>query len=553
MDKRLHRPDYLAGLKLIEAARRPAPDYFAPLTTSDSDVLRVGAWCALLDREMVSFDQYADVVAHCTFGAVRSRAFRFFEANWDHGFAERAAATGAAGEAEADLLAMRAELECNDSLAVEAQRLRYLANGRLDILVARAEAQERAGGWASAVPLAVEALLINPHEPSMAHLLLRLLYEGRDTEGLDFVVEQLERTGLHPFIAMLYSAASCLSHNDPQTCLDRLDTLAKTQKTRADVAARALPVALQLHAEASETLGNYRDAYAAYRDLNAIETGKTFPLDAFKSAMLSAAALDVPDLPPDVRTNHFVMTGFPRSGTTLLENALDAHPAIETFEELPSRAAMQVYLDRALPKVRNSAAAERVYLTAREKYYGEADRRRHKPAARVLIDKLPMRSAEAGFLKKLFPERKYIFSIRHPFDVVLSCFKQNFGRNVATEHFRRFDSAVGLYDFTMQQWFGSFSMDDPHVHYLRYDDLVTDFDNRMRGVLEFVGLDWDEHIRDFATLADARSGRTPSYQKVRQGLTIGVQSSWRNYEFLFQSADAKPLYRWAEFFGYPTR
>ena len=67
------------------------------------------------------------------------------------------------------------------------------------------------------------------------------------------------------------------------------------------------------------------------------------------------------------------------------------------------------------------------------------------------------------------------------------------------------------------------------------------------------GLQWDEHIRDFASLADARSGRTPSYQKVRKGLTLGVQTSWRNYGFLFQSPDAKPLYRWAEFFGYPTR
>jgi hypothetical protein len=46
--------------------------------------------------------------------------------------------------------------------------------------------------------------------------------------------------------------------------------------------------------------------------------------------------------------------------------------------------------------------------------------------------------------------------------------------------------------------------------------------------------------------------KTPSYRKVRQGLSIGVQSSWRNYGFLFQSAEAKPLHRWAEFFGYPT-
>jgi hypothetical protein len=549
----LRQPGYLAGLELIEAARRPAPEYYGPLLASDTLVLRVGAWCALLDREEVQFEQYPEVLTLCGYGAVRSRAFSFFESNWDHSFAERAAATSASGEAEAERLAMRAELECDDELAVEAQRLRYLATGRFDCLVRRVEAQERAAGWSAAVPLAVETLLINPHEPAAAHQLLRLLHEGGDADGMDYVIEALERTGLHPFVSMLYGAASCLCRNDPKTCLDRLDTLARTQKTRADVAARARPLALQLHAEARETLGDFREAYAAYSELNALDIGKPIPLDAFESAMLAAAALEVPPLPPDTRTDHFVMTGFPRSGTTLLENVLDAHPDIETFEELPSRAAMQVHLDRTVPLIEDPADSVGVYLRARKKYYAETDRRRHDSTARVLIDKLPMRSAEAGFLRKLFPDKRYIFSIRHPFDVVLSCFKQNFGRNVATEHFRRFDTAVRLYDFTMNQWFGAYAMDDPHVHYVRYDTLVTEFDRSVAGVLEFLGLDWDEHVRDFAARAEGRSGRTPSYQKVRKGLTLGVQTSWRNYGFLFQSPEARPLYRWAEFFGYPTR
>jgi hypothetical protein len=120
------------------------------------------------------------------------------------------------------------------------------------------------------------------------------------------------------------------------------------------------------------------------------------------------------------------------------------------------------------------------------------------------------------------------------------------------EHFRSFDSAVKLYDFTMKQWFGVHGMDDSRIHYLRYDDLVTAFEPSMRGVLEFLGVPWDAQVLDFAARANARSTQTPSYQKVRQGLTIGVQSQWRNYGFLFQSDAAKPLHQWAAFFGYPT-
>lgn len=155
-------------------------------------------------------------------------------------------------------------------------------------------------------------------------------------------------------------------------------------------------------------------------------------------------------------------------------------------------------------------------------------------------------------MSKIFPEKRYIFSVRHPFDVVLSCFKQHFGRNIAMDHFRSFDGAVKLYDFTMRQWFGSYGLDDPRIHYLRYDDLVTAFEPSLRAVLEFLGVQWDAQVLGFAERAEARSTRTPSYQKVRQGLTIGVQSSWRNYEFLFQSDAAKPLFEWARLFGYPT-
>ena len=189
----------------------------------------------------------------------------------------------------------------------------------------------------------------------------------------------------------------------------------------------------------------------------------------------------------------------------------------------------------------------------RSRYYDEEMRRKRKAGADIFIDKLPMRSAEAKFMAKVFPDKRYIFSIRHPFDVVLSCFKQHFKPNIAMEHFRTFETAVKLYDFTMEQWFSVFGMDDPRVRYLRYDTLVTEFEPSVRGVLEFLGLGWDDAVRNFAEAADTRSARTPSYQKVRQGLTIGVQTQWRHYDFLFQSPQAQPLYKWAHFFGYETR
>jgi hypothetical protein len=180
------------------------------------------------------------------------------------------------------------------------------------------------------------------------------------------------------------------------------------------------------------------------------------------------------------------------------------------------------------------------------------ERRRHKPGARIFIDKMPMRSVEAGFMSKLFPDKRYVFSIRHPYDVVLSCFKQDFGRNIAMEHFRTLDGAARLYDFAMTQWFGVYGLDDARVHYLRYDDLVTAFEPSMRGTLAFLGAEWNHAVLDFADTAESRAARTPSYQKVRQGLSLGVQTQWRNYRFAFQSEATEALKKWVEFFGYDT-
>ncbi|HZY50914.1 MAG TPA: sulfotransferase [Devosia sp.] len=545
-------PPDLAELSILASARRKAAEYYAPLLDSDDELVKVGAWCALLDREEVTVEQYPRVVALASHGAIQRRAFRFFESNWEHELAAAVAAKVATSPASARALSMRAELACDDRAAVEAQRYRFLATGRFDALVAMVTRDEAAEGWRAALALAIKVFILNPHDPIAASLVLHLIYEARERDMLRAVLNLLRENALHPYVALAYHAALQLMQGNPRECLKWLGELSAMAAPRPDVLARIRPLTLQLNAEAIDRLGDYRRAYDAYVELNRLDQGKPARLEDFGKVITAAAARPVPELPADGNTDHFVMTGFPRSGTTLLENALAAHPQIETFEEIPSTASMEMYLQTALPHARTPDELVATYQHARQRYYDEQTRRRRKLGATVFVDKLPMRSAEAASMSKIFPEKRYIFSVRHPFDVVLSCFKQHFGRNIAMDHFRSFDGAVKLYDFTMRQWFGSYGLDDPRIHYLRYDDLVTAFEPSLRAVLEFLGVQWDAQVLGFAERAEARSTRTPSYQKVRQGLTIGVQSSWRNYEFLFQSDAAKPLFEWARLFGYPT-
>jgi hypothetical protein len=163
---------------------------------------------------------------------------------------------------------------------------------------------------------------------------------------------------------------------------------------------------------------------------------------------------------------------------------------------------------------------------------------------------MPIRSAHIGILEKMFPNKKYIFSIRHPCDVVLSCFRQQFRQNDAMENFRRFADACSLYDFVMSKWFSVFPIATERVHYVKYDDLIQNFEDELRKVLGFVGVEWNEAVLDFGSLSERRKVSTPSYAKVRAGLKLGVQSNWRNYAFLFEKAEAKPLQRWIDHFGY---
>jgi Sulfotransferase family len=538
-----------ADLTHLGAARSPAAEYYAPLLVSGSELVRVGAWCALLDREAVVPQQYPTLLGLCSYGAIQARAYRFFEGNWDHDLAAEAAEMAASREADADDLARKAELACDEQRGADAEHRRFLATGRFDALVALVEKTEQAGGWRAALPVAVDVLVLTPHEPIAADILLRLIDRSGDTKLLRAVLDQLKSAALHPYLVMLYEAASSLAAGDAVACQKLLRTLDAARPPRADIVQRIRPTALRLNAEAFETLGDFKAALVAYTELKKSEqTGP--PGDEYYRLVRAATAQAIPPLPADLNSNHVVMTGFPRSGTTLLENALAAHPRIETYEEIPAVSSMQLLLARELPGAASEAEAVAICLRARERYYDEEQRRHRKDGADIFIDKMPMRSSEAKLLMKMFPEKRYVFSIRHPYDVVLSCFKQRFSRNIAMQQFDSFEGATRLYDFSMSQWFEAHRLDDPKVHYLRYDDLVTSFEPSVRGVLEFLGADWDPAVLGFAELADKRFARTPSYQKVRQGLAIGVQSSWRNYGFLFKTPAARPLAKWVEFFGY---
>lgn len=255
----------------------------------------------------------------------------------------------------------------------------------------------------------------------------------------------------------------------------------------------------------------------------------------------------------DCRDNYFVMTGFPRSGTTLLENVFAVHPDIATCEETSSLSASfpRAYLGylQEDPEKTNFSLRARMH---RELYYKNLDRYVTKQSPKAVIDKTPIMAANIRYMEKIFPEKCYIFSIRHPYDVVISNYKQLYRQNVAMAAFNDMHTACELYNFVMSNWFDVFPGETDRVYYVRYDELVTDSERVVRGAIAFMNLEWTDEVKNFASHAANRAVKTPSYSKVKQGLTIGIQSSWKNYEFLFDEKCRALLDPWVHRFGYAT-
>lgn len=231
------------------------------------------------------------------------------------------------------------------------------------------------------------------------------------------------------------------------------------------------------------------------------------------TASLLAATPAAPDgAPPPI-----FMVGFPRSGTTLTEQLLAAHPALETAEERPfvERATTRASYPRAL-----NAAALRVGW--RSETASLQDERR-------LVDKLPLNIVHAAALDRAFPDGHLVVSLRDPRDVVLSAFMQDFVPNPAMVHFFDLQDAAALYVDVMTGWLEvRDQLSLPWIE-LRYEDLVEDVQAQARRLIGFLGLPWSDEVLNWRQVASGRRILTPSHQDVTRPIFTRARGRWRRY------------------------
>ncbi len=253
---------------------------------------------------------------------------------------------------------------------------------------------------------------------------------------------------------------------------------------------------------------------------------------------------------PQADTDHMAfLVGFPRSGTTLLDRMLSAHPDIEVLEE-KSMFSM-LHQDWSQPGNLEALADinEAQIMDAREIYRQEISRHRRQPQRPLVIDKLPLNLAYLFLINRLFPDAPVIFLQRHPLDACISCYFQAFELEASMSYFLDIQDTARYYHAVMQV--AALSMDQVGnlLHRLRYEDLVTAPEKQLKALTNFLSVEWDDSVLDYRLQASTDTSNTPSYQQVSQPLHSRSIGKWVHYSKQLESS-LSLLQPWIKYFGY---
>ncbi|TAL30534.1 MAG: sulfotransferase family protein [Alphaproteobacteria bacterium] len=246
------------------------------------------------------------------------------------------------------------------------------------------------------------------------------------------------------------------------------------------------------------------------------------------------------------------LVGFPRSGTTLLDQILSSHPRIFVAEEEPVMNQLTMHLVRKFGGKQPSGSQTRGGVPdwvlnnpcypaciadlhdgdiaeLREIFFKGHGTEAKAEDGRIFIDKLPLNIRHAAFIHRVFPGAKFILALRHPCDSVLSCFMQQFRLNPAMMPFLDINSSARLYDEVFSLWDLYTQLLPLKAHSIRYEDVVADFRPAVASLLEFLGVEWDDAVLEYDRTAKERNINTPSYHQVTEKIYTRASGRWQRY------------------------
>ncbi|MGD1089330.1 MAG: sulfotransferase [Verrucomicrobiota bacterium] len=228
--------------------------------------------------------------------------------------------------------------------------------------------------------------------------------------------------------------------------------------------------------------------------------------------------------------------GHPRSGTTLLEQILGAHPGIAAFDEpmafvqevsdklapLDAPAALTLNELDALTTAQRAHFQQRYLKSLLREETGE-------PAVELLLDKNPSPTASLHLWLRMFPGLKTIIALRDPRDVIISCFFQSLRLNTTNANFLSLERTVRHYTDLMDVWLalrepGGFDWIET-----RYEDIVGNLESEGRRMTDFLGLSWHPQQANYHETARKKFIFAPTYSEVTQPVYNRAIGRWKHY------------------------
>jgi tetratricopeptide (TPR) repeat protein len=313
----------------------------------------------------------------------------------------------------------------------------------------------------------------------------------------------------------------------------------RQQLLRTDLAAEdrlhfhfALAKALEDQAEFAEAFGQYEAGNRVRREQLPYDPAETatrvdraiafFDRDLFRRFAGSG------DPAPDP----IFIVGLPRSGSTLIEQILASHSAVEGTMELPDLPAMVKRLGGRLKRgdvgrypeiLAEQTAAD---LAALGQEYLRRTAVQRKTGRKFFIDKMPNNFFHVGLIHLILPNAKIIDARRHPLAACVSGFRQHFARGQLFSY----DLAdIGRYYADYVRLMAHFDRVLPgRVHRVHYETMVAETEGEISRLLDYCGLPFEESCLQFH--ANDRSVRTASAEQVRRPIFTDGIDHWRHYE-----------------------
>jgi len=315
----------------------------------------------------------------------------------------------------------------------------------------------------------------------------------------------------------------------------------------------------QLESQLQDARGNYDEAFAAAEAANAEwATDLSGPAERarfYREMVQVSTEILSPEWlgtwprfeEPLDRPDPVFLVGFPRSGTTLLDTMLMGHSQTLVLEEEAYLATLELGIG-GVTEWPNVPVPELRRLRA--EYFGNIGRDHPLAPDSIVVDKHPLHLNKAEAIHRLFPRSKLILALRHPCDVVLSCFMTNFKLNNAMSNFLTLETTAQLYDLTFTHWEKARRLLDLDVAEVVYEELIEGPEQVLRPLADRINLPWEATIVDHTSTARRRAQvKTASYAQVTEQIYKRSAGKWRNYRRHLEPV-LPILAPWVQKFGY---